>query len=91
MNSEVLMEEYMKLLESRDGDACKKFAEEHFGVEGTEDFKADEYVEFAAAVAKKVIENNRAVAEDEKTEAEVAEVAEEVVAKEVAKDEAVAE
>lgn len=77
-----IVEAYMDILERKDEEASKEFVKEHFGVEGSEEFKTEEYQTFVAAVVDNVIERNRKVAEDEKTAEEVSEAAEAALVKE---------
>lgn len=87
MNKEEMLKNYLELLDARDEKACKDFVVEHFGVEGSEDFKEEDYKEFANAVVAAIIERNNAEKADEVTEAEVAEATEAAI-EEVAQDEA---
>lgn len=84
-----LVESYMEILERKDEEASKEFVKEHFGVEGSDEFKADEYQAFVASVVEKVIDSNRKLAEDEAAaDEEAPEEDNEEVVEETEKDEA---
>lgn len=54
-----MITEYLEILEKKDTDKAKEFVAKHFGVEGDEEFKEEEYIEFVNKVAMAVIDRQK--------------------------------
>lgn len=69
----ISVEDYIEVLDKKGPDAAKEYLQSYFGVEGTEEFKTEEFQEFSNRVVAHVIEHNVKMMEDEKTAKEAVE------------------